>query len=162
MSLLGLDEQDVELFSIRAKSVDEAKTRPDLLPLITEKHKSQDGQIQKIERALDDIYPPVGGTKYDDGKPMMSLVDPYVLTEMARVLTYGARKYSPDNWRKGFNLRRILDACLRHISAWSSGQDVDEETGLSHLAHAMCCLMFLMWLYKFRPELDDRYKEPAV
>lgn len=118
--------------------------------------------VQRIERALDDIYPPPQGTKYDEGKPMMSLIDPYVLTEMARVLTFGAKKYDPDNWRKGFNLRRILDACLRHITAWSSGQDLDEETGLSHLAHAMCCLMFLMWLYKFRPELDDRYKEPAV
>lgn len=48
------------------------------------------------------------------------------------------------NWRKGMLWSRLADAALRHLLKWVSGSRVDEETGLSHLAHAMCCLMFLL------------------
>lgn len=48
------------------------------------------------------------------------------------------------NWRKGMRWSRLADAALRHLLKWASGSRVDEETGLSHLAHAMCCLMFLL------------------
>jgi hypothetical protein len=49
-----------------------------------------------------------------------------------------------NNWRKGMRWSRLADAALRHLFKWASGSRVDEETGLSHLAHAMCCLMFLL------------------
>lgn len=49
-----------------------------------------------------------------------------------------------NNWRKGMRWSRLSDAALRHLLKWVSGSRVDDETGLSHLAHAMCCLMFLL------------------
>lgn len=98
------------------------------------------------------------GTKFDGGKPRMSLLDPFVLREVAKVLTFGEKKYAANNWRGGFELSRLTDAALRHITSWIEGEDTDPESGLSHLAHGICCLMFCLWLYTFKPHLDDRYK----
>lgn len=63
-----------------------------------------------------------------------------------------------NNWRKGIAQSRLLGAALRHILAHMWGQDYDEESGLRHLYHASCCLMFASELIETRPDLDDRYK----
>lgn len=84
------------------------------------------------------------GVKYDTDKPMMDLIPPLMEMEVARVLTAGAQKYSADNWRHVPDLRRrYLAAARRHINALQQGIARDEETGLHHAAHAVCCLMFL-------------------
>jgi hypothetical protein len=85
-----------------------------------------------------------GGIKFDGEKPDWSLFDLSLLDEVAQVLTIGAKKYAPDNWKK-VEAERYLAAALRHIAAYQSGETQDEETGISHLAHAMCCLHFLQW-----------------
>lgn len=83
------------------------------------------------------------GKKYDNGKPEMYLLPPLAISEVAKVLTYGAKKYSPDNWRRVEGLQeRYTSAGLRHIFADMAGEVADEETSLSHLAHAICCLLF--------------------
>ncbi len=63
---------------------------------------------------------------------------------IAEVLTFGASKYGANNWRRGARWGRYYAALLRHLFAWWRGQDLDPETGLSHLAHAGRCLVFLM------------------
>ena len=98
-----------------------------------------------------------GGTKHDGDKPRMDLLDPYAMEQLAKVLTFGASKYAAHNWRQGLAKSRLLAAALRHLFAYLGGQDKDPETGLSHVAHAMCCCMFLLGL-EHRPELDDRWK----
>lgn len=98
------------------------------------------------------------GFKYDEGKPMMSLLDPGALREIAKVMTYGAKKYSKLNWRKGMDWSRCADAALRHIFQWLDGEDRDEESGLYHLAHAACCLIFLIFYQMTGKGKDDRYK----
>lgn len=98
------------------------------------------------------------GTKHDTGKPMMGLLSPMWLEGVAKVLTFGANKYGAHNWRGGFNLSRPYSAALRHLNAWNSGEDLDPETGLSHLIHASACLMFCYELLNTKPELDDRFK----
>ena len=40
-------------------------------------------------------------------------------------------------------LRRYFDALQRHVWSWKQGEQIDPESGIHHLAHAMCCLMFL-------------------
>lgn len=95
--------------------------------------------------------------KHDDGKPRLDYLDPYALEEVAKVLTFGAAKYGAWNWKKGIESGRLLAACLRHVFAFMRGEENDPETGLSHLAHAMCCLMFLIWMQKHRRDLDDRF-----
>jgi hypothetical protein len=94
--------------------------------------------------------------KHDFDKLPVELLDPLWLEAVAEVLGFGARKYAAHNWRKGFKHTRLLGAALRHLLAWQRGQDLDPESGLPHLAHASCCLMFLTNLTQTRPDLDDR------
>ena len=83
------------------------------------------------------------GRKYDGDKPKLYLLPPKSILEVGKVLTYGAEKYDPENWRKVDDLQnRYTSAALRHVFAHIDGEENDEETGLSHLAHAMCCLLF--------------------
>lgn len=101
-----------------------------------------------------------GGSKYDDEKPDMALLSSIALEEVAKVMTFGKKKYAAHNWRKGIVYSRLLAAALRHVFAFLRGEDKDPESGLSHLAHAMCCLMFCLEFTITKPSLDDRYKEP--
>lgn len=94
--------------------------------------------------------------KKDQGKAMLSRIDPGFLAELADVLEFGQKKYDWDNWKKGFGYHRLLDATLRHVYAMSEGQNLDPESGKSHVAHAACNLMFLSWHMRNRPDLDDR------
>ena len=103
-----------------------------------------------------------GGTKYDQGKLPLELLPPESLEEIARVLAFGAEKYDSWNWCKGLKYGRLYGACLRHLFAWWKGEGKDPETGLTHLAHAGCCILFLIWMEKNKPELDDRFKKESV
>jgi len=82
--------------------------------------------------------------KYDSEKIRVELLPYNALLEIAKVMTIGATKYGDNNWRKGMLWSRLYGACLRHLIAWYEGQDRDEETGLLHLAHAGCCILFLI------------------
>ena len=96
--------------------------------------------------------------KFDDDKLPVNLLSSEALLQTAAVLKFGADKYSEHNWRQGFAWSRPLAAAMRHIMAFNDGEDKDLESGLSHLAHAMCCIMFLLEFEKTHRELDDRYK----
>ena len=86
------------------------------------------------------------GIKFDKEKVRWSLVPTGVMTDVVDVLTKGAQKYAPDNWMYVPDSRsRYYDAAQRHLTSWWEGELNDPETGNSHLAHAMCCLMFLHW-----------------
>lgn len=98
------------------------------------------------------------GIKYDSDKPDMSLLSPLAITYLAKVLTFGAKKYSANNWRKGIDQSRLISAALRHIIAFQAGQDSDPETGLPHMAHAMCCCMFSIELMNSAIDIDTRFK----
>lgn len=101
------------------------------------------------------------GTKFDSGKVPLDLWSPDVLTETAKVLEQGAIKYEAYNWAKGISYRRCFSALLRHLWAWWRGEKNDPEWNLHHLAHAMCCLMFLLHYELNRRryrQFDDRYK----
>ena len=83
------------------------------------------------------------GIKYDSEKPKMNLLPPKAIVEISKVLTFGAAKYDAENWRKLDDLQnRYTAGALRHIFAHMDGEELDPETNLSHLAHAMCCLLF--------------------
>lgn len=99
----------------------------------------------------------VEAKKFDEGKPPLSLISRTALEEEAKVLAFGATKYGTHNWRKGMDFSRLVDAALRHIYAFADGEDKDKETGLSHLAHARCCLAFLLEYEGKSVGTDDRY-----
>ena len=96
--------------------------------------------------------------KFDSDKLPVNLLSSEALLQTAAVMKFGADKYSEHNWRSGFAWSRPLAAAMRHIMAFNDGEDCDPESGLSHLAHAMCCIMFLLEFQKTHPELDNRYK----
>jgi len=78
-----------------------------------------------------------------DRKTPLELVHPDFVTAVARVAGYGAAKYGRWNWLKGKALSRDYAAALRHLMAWASGEDLDRESGLPHLAHAAACIMIV-------------------
>lgn len=86
--------------------------------------------------------------KKDSGKLQWSLMPFEELKDVVRVLMHGAEKYSTDNWKKCDNVVRYKDALMRHVIAYVSGEETDSEFGLSHLAHAICNCLFLMWFDK--------------
>ena len=97
--------------------------------------------------------------KWDSDKEPLAWIPAECMQGIAKVLAYGAAKYEKDNWRRGIPMSRYISAALRHIHAWNSGEDLDPESGMSHIDHAVCGLMFVQWYIKHRPECDDRYKD---
>jgi len=98
-----------------------------------------------------------GGTKHDSGKAGMDLIPFDGIVEIAKVLDFGAKKYTPGNWANGIQFSRLLAAAERHIGEYKEGRDIDPESGLNHIAHAATNLVFLLWMQKHRPELDNRW-----
>ena len=85
------------------------------------------------------------GKKYDTGKPMYNLIPVNAESELVDVLTFGAEKYGPNNWRNIDNLTdRYIAATMRHLASYRKGEKIDRESGKHHLAHAMCCLAFIL------------------
>ena len=97
-------------------------------------------------------------TKFDDNKPPVGLIPRSATLEEAYVLAFGAQKYGTHNWRQGMKWQRLINASMRHILAFNEGEDFDPESGLCHLAHARCCLSFLIEYMTTHPEFDDRHK----
>lgn len=96
------------------------------------------------------------GARFNGGKPDLSLIPLATLEDEARVWMYGKQKYAAWNWAKGMPWSVPLACALRHLSAWQRGEDVDEESGMPHLAHVMCNIRMLTLYTKTYPEGDDR------
>jgi hypothetical protein len=84
------------------------------------------------------------GRKFDAGKLQFNLLPPLAIEETIRVLQFGAQKYEVGNWKLVPNANeRYFNAAMRHLWEFHKGEVLDPETGYSHIAHAICCLMFL-------------------
>lgn len=90
-----------------------------------------------------------------------SLIPVEPLNEVARHYGAGAAKYADHNWRRGYEFSKSYDAMRRHESSWWGGEDIDPETGTSHLAAVVFHAFTLMEFMKTHPEFDDRYKAPV-
>jgi len=103
------------------------------------------------------------GRKDDHDKPMWSLLPMFIIERIVEVLNFGAKKYEPNNWQRVPKAEnRYFSAAMRHLTAWQMGESTDKESGLSHLAHAACCLVFLMWFAERdakRAKSLDEFKE---
>lgn len=100
------------------------------------------------------------GRKFDSEKPKMYLLPPKAIIEVSKILTFGAAKYDEDNWRKLDNLQnRYTGGALRHIFAHMDGELKDLETNSSHLAHAICCLLFKLEIELEKDSEKERLRE---
>jgi len=87
------------------------------------------------------------GRKHDYTKARYDLLPWEALAEVVKVLEFGARKYDAENWRYvEHGRRRYYAATMRHLVAWWLGERLDPETGLHHLAHGACNVLFLLAL----------------
>lgn len=85
--------------------------------------------------------------RHNQDKLRVDLIPTQLTEEVAKVLTFGAKKYSPNNWR-GFTKEQqdeILGSLLRHILEYQKGNKFDVESGLHHLAHAACNIAFILY-----------------
>ena len=98
--------------------------------------------------------------KFDATKVRVDLLPIEPMMQIATVFGFGAKKFFAKSYRQGETVvwSRTYGSIMRHMMAFWSGEDKDPESGLSHLAHAACCIMFLLEFEKTHKELDDRYK----
>ena len=102
------------------------------------------------------------GIKYDSEKPKMNLLPPKAIVEISKVLTFGAAKYDAENWRKlDDQQNRYTAGALRHIFAHMDGEQLDPETNLSHLAHALCCLLFKLEIELENAKIEEEKPREA-
>jgi hypothetical protein len=98
------------------------------------------------------------GRKDDQTKLPLHLLPFDTLYGVSAVLEFGARKYDDRNWELGMAWHRVFRATLNHLWAWWQGEELDPESGLPHLDHALCSLMFLATYSRRKIGEDDRPK----
>ena len=103
-----------------------------------------------------------GAMRSDTGKPRLDLLSPVAMEGTAQILTFGAVKYSPGNWKKGMAWSRCIASLMRHLFKFMSGEDFDKESGLPHIDHVACNVMFLQEYFRTHQELDDRCKDETI
>lgn len=88
-----------------------------------------------------------GGMKYSKNKPRMELLPMEAIREVAKVMSFGAKKYAPNNWR-GVEIQHYIGALLRHLATYMEGEEIiDEDSGLPTLAHLACDALFILDLH---------------
>jgi len=106
-----------------------------------------DNNVEKPQKAL----------RYNENKLDYSLLEPYAIQELVRVFDKGSKKYAPYNWLNGgMEYSKMLASLKRHIAAFELGEDIDQETGCHHMAHAAWNALGIVSYSKYFPENDDR------
>jgi hypothetical protein len=113
--------------------------------------------IELLKESTSDKYET--GVKFDNGKPSISLAPSEAILGMCDAFGYGAKKYERNNYRKGYEWTRALDAAVRHILSELDGEEKDEESGLSHWKHALACIAMYAYFKTNNVGTDDRYKK---
>ena len=104
--------------------------------------------------------------KHDSEKIPWHLVPWDAVEQIVEILQFGAKKYADRNWEKGMAPSRLVRAAIGHIVDWFhckiNGTDGrDPESGKSHLAHAGCCILFLL-AYEGRGQIEQYDDRPVV
>lgn len=111
--------------------------------------------------------------RFNSDKIRYDLVPPYALEQIAKIFTFGAKKYSAHNWKKGMPWSECEASLRRHLQAYSSGEDFDYDkdcpgcqagdctshSGIYHMAAVAVNAMFILDYYRSNPKFDDRIKK---
>ncbi len=141
-----------EAFERLATQIEVAKAFNQKIPTEQEPPKSFEFKELSVDKAA---------VKFDSGKLDWSLIPWDSVEEILKVLEFGKVKYAAWNWSSngGFKYTRIFNSLIRHLFAWVRGEDKDPESGLSHLAHAGCNILFLLYFVRHKDKYttnDDR------
>ena len=91
---------------------------------------------------LEDLH--VAGAKDDNGKLRYDLLPWKAIEGLVKVMTFGAKKYTPNGWRSVKDARaRYSAALLRHLRAINAGELIDPESGLRHIDHLLTNAAFM-------------------
>jgi len=99
-----------------------------------------------------------GALRFNEGKPSLAYILQFVnpMRALARIMEFGAVKYEDGNWRKGGKPdKEYLDSMMRHLTYWIHGEVYDEDSGCSHLGHAIWNLLALHELNHPDEIMDD-------
>ena len=98
------------------------------------------------------------GKHLDDGKPRWDLLPLDAVEGVVKILTYGTKKYASRNWELGIDYSKIYGSTMRHLKAWfQDREDIDPESGLPHINHAACDILFLAaYVARHMRKFDDR------
>ena len=126
--------------------------------------KEREGLMRDMGRdqVLED--PGLGGQHHDTGKLRLDLNPPEADEAMAGVLGRSAAtgKYEERNWERGIAFMRVYGSVRRHLLAWKKGEDLDPESGLPHLDHALTDTAFLVtYAKRGMVTFDDRPNGPC-
>jgi hypothetical protein len=95
-------------------------------------------------------------------RAQLGALDPSALLRVAEVAGFGGEKYARYNYLRGYEWSKSFDALQRHLLLFWSGEDEDNESGYSHLAHAAWhCLALLAFVDRY-PQFDDRPDRPGA
>lgn len=122
-------------------------------------HHTRELTADELREACSDVRtgkPLPAFIKLDADKLPLDLITPEMMTALGEALKFGAAKYAPRNWEKGAEWSRYYSALQRHLWAFWSGVETDEESGLPTLSHAACCLMFLLTYHRRNIGTDNR------
>jgi hypothetical protein len=104
------------------------------------------------------VDPKTGGAK-GSKESQLGWAPPEALSELGSVYGYGAQKYDPTNYRKGYKWSLSVNALYRHLMLWLNGESYDPESGKHHLAHAAWhCLTLIMFEKRVIGTDDIRWK----
>ncbi len=96
--------------------------------------------------------------RFNEGKPSLAYILQFAnpIKVIARIMELGAIKYDDGNWRKGGKPdREYLDSMMRHLTSWVHGEKYCDDSGCSHLGHAIWNLMALHELNHPDEIIDD-------
>ena len=105
---------------------------------------------------MSDERQPEPGKKWDANKLRYDLLPADALEDVVQIFSDGAAKYGDRHWEAGMSWSRPFAAAMRHLWAWWRGEDLDPESGRSHLAHAAVNVLFLMAYARRGVGVDDR------
>jgi hypothetical protein len=112
--------------------------------------------------AMEDYNEGGQALRFNKGKAHWSLVDFKSLEPMVEVLEFGAKKYAPNNWKKGMPVSEVVESMLRHTFSLLSGESHDKESLIHHIGHIQCNAMFIAYILRERPEFNDLTDEGKV
>ena len=118
-----------------------------------------DGGVEQRVNELKAEFFQKEGVKFDTGKRRVDLVPTEAINALADILTAGAVKYGEHNWRHGMDWSRVYGAAQRHMLAFWGGDDIDEESGMPHLWHALTNIAFLVSYQALSVGRDDRWTQ---
>ena len=137
------------------RDIQEGKGRCDLMPLdVVAEFMTLNGAPNPVLSQIS-LFQDIGEWEYlfralDDFNEFHWKNSKTMLLEVSKHFEDGAKKYGPDNWRRGIPVHCYIDSAVRHYLKFLRG-DNDEPHDRAFCWNIMCAI----WTCKHKPELNE-------